>query len=328
MNKIVCPYCFAPNAYGGRCDRCGELIPQQLNGSEMMFSIIGSTESGKSHYIATLIAQLYSQAHRFHWSCCALNDETMNLYDERFRKTLYEDKDVIVKTQTRNIREHRPLIYSLSFDSGVPPVTLVFYDAAGERFNNEAELATTTRYLNESSGIIFLIDPLQLEAVREAYVLLGHGKESDLPTLPESAGRVSNIFQRLVTVLRTKERRTGRVQTPVALTLSKIDALRFLFTDEAPLFLPSFHRRYGCFCHSDAARIDEYIRSFLTVYDQRRELLNLMRNLDQCACFGVSALGQNPKSNGQKLRFPPRPLRVLDPFLWLLAQHDRISTIE
>lgn len=327
-NRIICPYCFVPNVYGGKCDACGELIPSQLDGSEMMFSIIGSTESGKSHYIATLIGQLYSQAHRFHWSCCALTDETMNLYDERFRKALYVDKDVIVKTQARNVREHRPLIYSLNFDNGAPPVTLVFYDAAGERFNNQADMEKAARYLNSSSGVIFLIDPLQLSSVREAFINCGQGKEADLPTVPYSDGSVSNIFQRLITVLRNKEKTRSRVQTPVALTFSKIDALRFLLTDEAPVYLPSFHRRYGCFCYSDCTRIDEYLRSFLIAFDRNRELLSLMKNLDRCACFGMSALGQNPKSNRQKLRFPPRPMRVLDPFLWLLAQHDKITTIE
>ncbi len=328
MKRIICPYCFEPNATGRKCDACGERLPPQLDGSEMMFSIIGSTESGKSHYIATLIGQLYSQAHRFHWSCCALTDETMNLYDERFRKTLYDNKDVIVKTQSRNVREHRPLIYSLNFDNGAPPVTLVFYDAAGERFSNQGDMKKATKYLDSSSGVIFLVDPLQLGSVREAFVDSGQGGESDLPAVPLSDGSVSNIFQRLANVLRAKEKTRGRVQTPVALTFSKIDALRFLLTDESPVYLPSFHRRRGCFCYSDAARVDEHLRSFLAAFDRNRELLNHMKHFDRCACFGTSALGQNPKSNRQKLRFPPRPMRVLDPFLWLLAEHDRIATVD
>ncbi len=329
MNKIVCPFCFEQSASGGSCPHCGEKLPKELNGSELMFSIVGSTESGKSHYIATLIAQLYSQAHRFHWSCRALNDETMNLYDSRFRKRLYDDRVVIDQTQSANVGAHRPLIYALNFDSGLPPVTLVFYDAAGERFNREEEMARTTRYLNESSGVIFLVDPLQLPYVREKFVASGQGGESELPTPAAANARASNIFQRLVNVLRGKEigsRQNAR--TPVALTLSKVDALRFLLTDESPLFLPSFHRRYGCFCRSDAARIDDYLRSFLTAVDRDRELLNHMKQLDVCSCFGVSALGQNPKSAGQRLRFPPRPLRVLDPFLWLLQQHGLIAEVD
>ncbi|MBR4753261.1 MAG: hypothetical protein IK077_16050 [Thermoguttaceae bacterium] len=299
------------------------------NGTEIMFSIIGSNESGKSHYIATLIAQLYSQAHRFNWSCCASDDTTMELYDSRFRKRLYEDRIVISKTQAASVMEHHPLIYILNFDSGLPPVTLAFYDAAWENFNSQESMAQTTRYLNESSGVIFLIDPLQLPYVREKFVASGQGGETELPDLVQANARASNMFQRLINVLRSKERISRqKPQIPVALTLSKIDALRFMLTDESPLFLPSFHRRYGCFCRSDAARIDEYLRSFLMAVDRNRELLSLVKQLDNCCCFGMSALGQNPKSSGQRLRFPPRPMRVLDPFLWLLAQHDRIATVE
>jgi DNA helicase HerA-like ATPase len=326
---IVCPFCFNKSFSGGSCSSCQQRLPNNLDGSGLMFSIIGSTESGKSHYIAMLIAQLYSQARRFRWSCRALNDETMNLYDKRFRKRLYGDRETIVKTQADDDEAHRPLIYGLNFDSGAPSVMLVFYDAGGERFADEETMARTTRYLSESSGVIFLVDPLQFPEVREKFKASGEGVEADLPDPSFSDARVANVFQRLITVLHNREQSGAqKVQTPVAVTLSKIDALRFLLTDEAPLFLPSFHRRYGCFCRSEARRIDDYLRSFLAAIDPHRELLNQLQQLDNCCCFGMSALGQNPKSTEQRLLFPPRPLRVLDPFLWLLNQHGLIAEVD
>ncbi len=327
MSKTVCPYCFESSVSGNTCPRCGERLPYNMDMS-IMFSIIGSTEAGKSHYIATLIEQLAVQGNRFGWARTAVNDETMNLYNERFRKPLYEAHEVVSKTQTANVREHRPLIYSLCADNRAWNVSLVFYDAAGERFNDEEEMAKATRYINASSGVIFLLDPLQLKTVRERWIDSGQGTEAELPTLPQAKASATSIFQRIVNTLRAKEQGGGKIEVPVAVVLSKIDAIRFLLTEESPVFAPSFHRRNRGFSISDFCRIDICLKSFLSDVDKSQVLLNQMKNFEHCGCFGVSALGQNPKSTNQKLRFSPRPLRVLDPILWLLWQNDLIQEVD
>ncbi len=324
MSSVVCPYCFTLNSHAGTCSNCGERLLASFDGSESTISIVGSTWSGKSHYIAVLIEQLYRQAERFQWSCRALNDETLDLYQERFKNPLYSRGLTINKTQTADVRAHRPLIYSLRMnDARIPPVTLTFYDAAGERFNDQDSMATSTRYLRNSSGVVFIVDPLQLESVRERFLSSGQGTEKDLPPRPNDRARVGAIFQRMINVL--QERESGeKIQTPLALGISKIDALRFLLSDEAPVFLPSLHRRRRAFSVSDFRRVDAYFRSFLQAFDVDREILANVEAFENVGFFGFSALGQNPERL-QKLNFEPRPIRVLDPFLWLLWQNETIA---
>ena len=45
-------------------------------------------------------------------------------------------------------------------------------------------------------------------------------------------------------------------------------------------------------------------------------------NFSDFAFFGLSALGSNPGMDKKIPKF--RPIRVADPFLWILAQHNII----
>lgn len=320
---IICPYCFESVAPNVRCSQCGETLPSQLKLSNLMFSIVGSTESGKSHYIAILIEQMKRQAARFGWSFHAANDETINLYERRFKRPLYESLATIDKTQTGDREARRPLIYTLCFFNGSQEqrATLVFYDAAGERFNSQDEINRATRYLYNSAGVIFLVDPLQMSEARNLFLKRFPGEEKALPERPVDNAKVGNIFTRLINALQGRQLQ-GKIPVPIAITLSKIDALRFLLTDEAPVFLPPFHR--GGLSLADFRRNSDYFGNLLSVIDGDREIVANARRFERVGYFGVSALGQNPQKTG-RLQFKPRPIRPLDPMLWLLWQNGLID---
>ncbi len=319
---IICPYCFESVSPGARCSSCNETLPSQLKLSNLMFSIAGSTESGKSHYIAILIEQLKRQAARFGWSFHAANDETINLYERRFKLPLYESLATIDKTQTGDMEARRPLIYLLDIFRGSQETraTLVFYDAAGERFNSQDEINRATRYLYYSSGVIFLADPLQMSGTRKWFLKHFPGEEKALQERPIADAKVGNIFSRLINALQGRQQ--GKIQVPIAITLSKIDALRVLLTDEAPVFLPPFHQ--GGMSLADFRRNNDYFRNLLAVIDEDREIVSNAKYFERVGYFGVSALGQNPQKTG-RLQFKPRPIRPLDPMLWLLWQNGLID---
>lgn len=319
---IICPYCFESVQPAARCPKCDEALPSQLKLSNLMFSIVGSTESGKSHYIAILIEQMKRQAARFGWSFHAANDETINLYDRRFKRPLYENLATIDKTQVGDRSASRPLIYSLCFSGAqTRRATLVFYDAAGERFNTQRELTRATRYLYHSSGVIFLVDPLQMPTARNLFLKQFPGEEKALPELATDNAKVGNIFTRMINAFQ-EGKVQEKISIPIAIALSKIDALRFLLTDEAPVFLPPFHR--GGLSLSDFQRNSDYFRNLLTVIDEDREIASNATRFERVGYFGLSALGQNPQKTG-RLQFKPRPIRPLDPLLWLLWQNGLID---
>jgi hypothetical protein len=146
------------------------------------------------------------------------------------------------------------------------------------------------------------------------------GQESALPERPAPNAKVGNIFTRLINALQGRSLQ-GKIPVPIAITLSKIDALRFLLTDEAPIFLPPFHN--GGLSLSDFRRNSDYFRNLLSVIDGDREIVGNARRFERVGYFGVSALGHNPQNT--KLQFKPRPIRPLDPMLWLLWQNGLID---
>ena len=115
-----------------------------------------------------------------------------------------------------------------------------------------------------------------------------------------------------------REPTTGKFSVPLAVALTKIDALRCLLTDEAPVFLPPRH--CAGVSEGDVRRNHDYFRNFLNV---EPTFINNIRLFQRIACFGVSALGQIPEED--KLRFEPRPIRTLDPLLWLLWAYGLIE---
>lgn len=322
MSQIICPYCFERIEFlGSLCPKCGERLPRSLQGGNLMFSIVGSTAAGKSHYIAVLIKELQAQAGKFGFSITPANDETMSLYDRRFKRPIYNQGVTIHKTATNDAEARRPLIYTLDFYLSVPNkrATLIFYDAAGERFNSQDDMERETRYLANSAGIIFLVDPLQLPQIREHYLRKFPDEEASLPSEPTSAAEVGQIFTRLIRVMETRYGTSAQFSVPLAITLSKIDALRYLLTNEAPVFLPPRHT--SGVSEGDVRRNNDYFRNFLTLEPL---ISNNIRRFQRVACFGVSALGQNPQKT-DSLQFQPRPIRPLDPILWILWAYGLIQ---
>ncbi len=291
--------------------------------SFLPISVVGPREAGKSHFIAVLIEQIKRQAGDFNWSFRALNDETMRLYDKRFYKPLYKEKYAINQTQTADRDAHAPLVYSLN--QGGAATNVIFYDSAGERFDSEEQMET--RYLSHSRGIVFLIDPLQIPNVRKFLKKLNPDFKRVAPGVHTPVGQ---IFQRTINVLR-KEFPIGKIPIPLAVVFTKIDAIREYVTDDAPFYVPSFHR--GGFSISDGRRVGEYARRLATLDD---DVIPNAQNFANVAFFGVSALGRSPKvaqsdddsQNAGKLWFTPRPIRILDPFLWLLYNWNFLAAIK
>ncbi len=315
----VCPFCFEKTMIrDSRCPACGERLPSCLRNGNLTFSIVGSTESGKSHYIAVLIKELQAQAGKLGFTFMAADDNTMSLYQKRFEQPIYKQLVTIHKTATNDPVAKRPLIYALGFKDN-RRATLIFYDAPGERFNSQDDMERETRYLANSDGIVFLVDPLQLPQIREHYLRKFPDAVASLPAEPAMAAEVGQIFTRLVHVMETRYGTNEPFKVPLAITLSKIDALRYLLTNEAPVFLPPRHT--SGVSEGDIRRNNDYFRNFLTIEPLISNNIGFFRRV---ACFGVSALGQTPQKGGV-LQFPPRPIRPLDPLLWLLWAHKLIE---
>jgi hypothetical protein len=319
-----CPGCFIATTTRA-CPHCHSAFPHGLDGlSNIVIAIIGAKETGKSHYIAVLIQQIYNLYNLFDWSLMAMDDETMRLYNDRFYRPLYMNRETIRVTMTAksDLDVRKPLLYSLSSVSGkrLKTVTLAFFDTAGEDMDDEVAMRTINPYIYNASGIILLLDPLQIKNLREQVdASLDSRTNVNMPGLANTS--VGDIINKTSNLIYTKRRisHTRTIPIPLAVVFSKIDMLKPVLGDDAPIYQPSRHR--GFFNIREFENNDAFVRNWVGEFDRR--FIQGTRYYRETAFFGASALGGNPTTAGD-LPFEPRPIRVEDPFLWLLWKNGFI----
>lgn len=301
-NQRLCPNCHAPLLYNAG------ITPDHI------IAILGGSESGKSHYFTVLIHLLENQlGYHFNAHLSKADDETTRLFRTEYYERLFVQKTELNLTpETEKYR----LLFRLNFGRKNTfghqknrPLTLAFYDIAGEHLNTSASITTETQYIRHAAGIIFLLDPLQLPTLRD--LMKG---SVDLPTLKMNP---ADILNNIVGEFR-KEGGVGEkatIKTPIAICLSKMDQLRPLFPNDNVIFTP--HQHKGAFDFSDFERVDGEVRLKLKEWLVTNLIQVAEHNFKTKAFFALSALGQSPDPDTKKLGII-QPMRVEDPFLWIL----------
>lgn len=333
--KAICPVC-QKESHDRVCKKCHSRLPNDIAETEdMFFSIIGAKNTGKSHYLAVLI-NIISEVLTKNFPFCisAADDATSQRYKKDFKKVVYDDKVTISATQKREnmkAEDKNPLIYYIKFyknsSSGakkpIKTITVAFFDTAGEDLDAEDTMLNVNRYIFNSSGIIFLLDPLQLSGVRERLLSLGVTSEKDLPSINTE---METIISRTIRLIRKANglKTNEKIKIPLAVAFSKIDALAPILDKSSYLLTNSKHSEYGKFDVGDSENVQMEIESLLSTWSGNDLLQQVSVNFDKYGFFGLSALGCNPGAT-QKIA-NVSPLRVEDPFLWLLWQHKLIGS--
>lgn len=308
------------------CPHCKEPLPW-VSGQqeELILGLIGARYSGKSHYIASLIQRLKKDVSRnFNASIIPLDDATRRRYRREFYEPLFEDKQALPMTQSGA----KSLLYRFALEETSDgthtmgrAITLAFYDTAGEDFTKEENIAQFVSYLRHARGLIFLIDPLQIESRREYFL------ESGSRHKIHPAGAPDKIIGEVIDHLRKYRllNRQGKFAIPVAIVFTKCDMLFNMINIDNP------HRLWS---RSDVQHIGAYnldlhydtkalFGQYLFLWDQGHTVKEVKANFEDHAFFGVSATGSNPDEDGN---YPIiSPWRVEDPLLWLLYRLNVIQ---
>ena len=319
------PLPYPTNAKGQRltrklCPLCGHSdgLPHTAgNQSNLVIGVIGGKRAGKSSYICSLVEQLQTRVcSGLDAAFLSVSDEGQRRYEEEFFKTQFVRKMEVPVT----VGTPAPLIYELTVngkrfgEERNRSVTLAFYDTAGENLQDPTAVRHMVRYLQKASGVMFLIDPLQVDAVR--------GKVPASVKLPETLpdAQPDRVINNVMSELRQANAldRSGRLTIPVAVVLTKCDVLRDLgliepnrqWCDEA-WHVESFDREL----HDDmAGMMSEYVSLW------SRAAYNVVTaHFSRFAFFGVSATGCGVNLRTAQYPFVS-PWRVEDPLLWLLAE--------
>jgi len=328
-----CPSCQQRSSTRS-CPNCHSPFPHGVDDlSNMVIAIIGSKETGKSNYIAVLIQRIYELYGLFQWTLLAMDDATMKLYNSVFYSPLYEKGMAVHVTASARADDavvRRPLLYSLSLTQGhrLKTITLAFFDTAGEDLSDKAEfdhdvidsMEKINRYIYNAAGIILLVDPLRIPQIREKVKLSG---VSDQTMSTEANTAAGNIIGRTAQLIfRHRTSRSNKIDIPLAVVFSKIDLLKknILGTDAA-IYQQSRHK--GIFSLTDFQNNNDCIRDWIAEYD--KQFIQSTPVFKESAFFGVSALGQNPDESKKLPHNKPDPIRVEDPFLWLLWKNGVIQ---
>jgi hypothetical protein len=325
---ILCPYCFEKFQLTDKgkdqpvCPRsgCGRTIPintiDYLDGLRpRMIGLIGAKESGKTHFIASMIEFIKRSGRKYNWSLRGLGDSI-----DRYRSEFYEQ--LFVKQEKLNLSNigtgRKPFNFILSIQSpkGKLEVTfLSFFDSAGETLASEELMERESNYINNSDGLILLLDPLQLPEVRRRL----KGKAE----LPDRQLNVDDIVERTANFIRRQRKVKVRekIKTPISVCFSKLDLLFDLCPPNSPLRFPSKHE--GVFIQSEFEDVDSEIRTHLQEWDCTSLISQVEHNFHQHGFFGISALGCNPDHSGSIKNIAP--LRLLDPLHWHLSLHGIIK---
>jgi len=324
---MICDKCNQ-KTYKRLCPHCHKELPSSIGEvKNHIFAVVGGIGAGKSHYIAVLINKLQNElGPKMRILLNPLNDETRDKYRKVFYNPVFERHEVIPKTDsaTSDISVKLPLIYGLSFikdtlfekNKIVNHVTLIFFDTAGEDLNSEDTMALVNKYIYRSDGIILLIDPLQIPDVRSKL----SGK---VPMPTKSSNYNIDILSR-ITQLIEKGQNLGvkdKINIPLAISFTKLDALDSLISDEYQIKQNSNH--LNGYDEDDINAINSEMKSLLINWNQSALVQLAETKYKKVAFFGLSALGCNPHKDN---KIPSvNPIRIEDSFLWLLRVNNLIK---
>lgn len=302
--RRLCPYCH------------NELPVTAGKAPSNIISIIGASQVGKSVYMTSLIHTLqHYTADHFDAACMPLNAEISRRFRADYEEPLFERGDLLDSTQKEKLQE--PFIFQFVFkDEDKAPLTLVFFDVAGEGMVEQDYLGLHGQHIKNSAGILFMVDPLQIRSIRDKIrINLGNEPGEWTPRYDEPRDVVLTLFGDFIAY-----QDKAKTNIPTAVVLTKSDMLHSLKDDEGDyiksnsnVFRNMVHRDW--FDLTEFENIDGEIRRFIEKVD--RPFKGTMDvYFKDTAYFAVSALGSNPVD--MKLQGVVSPIRVDEPFLWLL----------
>lgn len=320
-----CPVC-SQSTRKRLCPRCHMELPHTTGKfRHLIFAVIGAKEAGKSHYLAVLIEQIRKAVGPATGMLLEpLDDYTIRRYRNDFYDPIYRRGTVIRGTVSAlaDRRVQMPLVYTLTFTgkdllgrrSIKGLVTLVFFDTAGEDLDDQDTMSTVNKYIFRSDGILLLLDPLQLERVRDRL-------DGSVP-LPSRNTETADIITRTTRLIQQGRELSPdtMIPTPIAVAFSKFDAVEPLIDPQMQLNAESNH--LGGYDLADFHAVNGEMQALLAEWDGSVIQQQVERRYRRFGFFGLTALGCNPHGDQKVPRVLPR--RVEDPFLWLLHCHGLI----
>lgn len=301
------------------CPNCHHALPHAYtDGGDRLIGMVGTKASGKSHFIAVLFHELFERVGSLYSAHIEmLDDDTRERVRTELIPRIYNDGVVLESTVTAAVddRVRRPLGVRIGFGSGTKVVNSVFFDTAGEDLVHSSVIEREARYIGQCGALVLLIDPLQIQWVRDAV--------GTTAALPEQVVDPMMVLRNVTELLR-RERQVAeptKLKQPLGIAFSKLDAIRSLFDEDSPILKdPNPVARYDV---AEGRSISMLLRAHVVEWLDPEFDRYVTANFETSCYFAVSALGSQPLDSGRLAR-DVAPHRIADPLLWILSEWKAI----
>ena len=335
IQEKECPLCGVSSS-NFVCPHGHNRLPVEMieKGCEII-SVVGGPASGKSNYIVALIHELKKYGSRLGLSVTLQQvgrtdkEKTSNKYRE-FSKIVFEDHMALPKTP--EVKHPIPWIMRLESNTTQKAVYLVFYDTAGEAFNDPDKIARDAQYLEHSKAVIVAFDTLGIPKIKRILEKKGIDVGYQISRYEYMWETIKNINHDNAALNMTSR--------PYAFVFTKFDAVIDNYEDLS-FQLNDFVDDNGKFVNSSFVKdgvvdLSELKHCSMAIKDALRgpwneeveeDLANGTETMwkDNGMFFGVSALGGmkdslSIRTEGGEDHQVVKPVKVLDPLIWILVK--------
>lgn len=305
-----CPYCNERGRLVPACPRCrNPLDPGIGQVEDRMIGVLGAKDSGKSHFLSTLLhSLLYGRAGGDVWKV-SMDREARRTAEERFFRPLFDDLRELPFTERGPGIELRPV---LTHQGDGRQVLLVFRDLSGESMASRS-LLEEVDFLRYAEGVVLLADPLALGARRKEALTAAAGRQVSC----------AEILDNYRAALAARAARPGEEELAIvperkflAVTITKADLVlhakhSFWSPNGIAPLAPGFWQGREAESHA----VHEWLHKKLA---DARSFAAAVEDFADASYFFVSSYGYRHTPHTKNLRKPPRPLRVHEPIFALL----------
>lgn len=295
------------------CPHCHDTLSPHAGEVDLrILSFVGSVSSGKSHLMATMVQRLEKGAGAsLDLAPLLVGGESIQRWNEDFKAPLFDRWKQLPNTKVNDPRSRIPIIYNVRRRRvlGVESLDLPIFDTPGEDFKKQKTIEKYARQFALSTGIFLLIDPLQIQQIREYFEQ--HGLA--LPPIDNNA-KPGTLLALLDSTLPAQR------DIPIAIVLTKLDAIVPLLDPGSPLLLPIEHQNQVNLeaIERHSAEVEDVLRT----YGELNFVTNIPQRYPQVRFFAVAALGADFVSG--KLPSSPQCFGVEDALFWILKKKNLV----
>jgi hypothetical protein len=292
-----------------RCTRCRRQLPVEMDRLPVKFlAVVGVTRAGKTIYLTQSLREATRHGSLVRFGCTdfALTDadDTADVLFTKYFERLFRRQDLLPATDPTE----GPTQFTFTATVNGNEFLVVTHDIAGETVSDPYARAQELIFLPCADAVIFLLDPVDFDAVRvrlPAHVI-GPGKPAD---------QVHVLRQCLAEL-----DEAGRPEVPVRIAVAKADLLFTYCGIDGPWRRPSSGD-----WRQDTSDIDNAVRKMLAAIGET-EVLRVVEHRERVLFHAISSLGAAP---GEDRRLPTgEPFRCSDPLgsaLYSVARPPRAS---